>query len=247
MIAAIIQARMSSRRLPGKVLKEVLGKPLLFYLINQLRKANNVEKIIISTSENLSNDPIVEFCKKESILYYRGSENDVLRRIYDTALYFKIDNIIRITGDCPLIDPKAIDFAVDYFMKNKYDYVFLGLTFADGICCDVFSFNALKIAFEKAKLKAEREHVTPYFHNNPDVFNNFCLENKTDDSRYRIVVDKPEDFEVIKAVIEGLSKKGESPFCVEDIKKFLNENPDIYNLNKNIVRNEEYNVFEKKK
>ena len=146
-----------------------------------------------------------------------------------------------------MIDPKAIDLAVDYFMKNKYDYVFLGLTFAEGICCDVFSFNALKIAFEKAKLKAEREHVTPYFHNNPDVFNIFCLENKMDDSKYRFVVDKQEDFEVIKAIIEGLSKKGESPFHAEDIKKFLNENPDIYNLNKNILRNEDCNVFEKKK
>ena len=243
MLAAIIQARMTSKRLPGKVLKKVLGKPLLLYQVEQLRGLGDIEQIIIATTTSEEDYPIVELCKKESIAYFRGSEDDVLERFYQTALHYKVDTILRLTADCPLIDPEAVKGAIECFRGHEYDYVYLGLTFAEGICCDIFSFQVLEVAHKNAKMKSEREHVTPYMHNHPELFQIRALENKTDDSKYRFVVDKPEDFEVVKAIIESLYKENAKPFSSKDIKQFLADNPAVFQKNAHVIRNEDYNIF----
>jgi spore coat polysaccharide biosynthesis protein SpsF len=244
MLAAIIQARMASKRLPGKVLKKVLGKPLLFYQMEQLKGVRRIEKVIIATSTSRQDDPIAKWCESESVAYFRGSENDVLERFYQTALQYKVDPIVRLTGDCPLIDPAAVEMAIESLVSDRYDYAYLGLTFAEGICCDIVSFQALETVYKKAELESEREHVTPFIHHHPEMFKIKALENETDDSKYRFVVDRPEDFEVVKAIIEALYHKSSVPIRANDIKRFLDDNPSVFQKNRNIIRNESYNVFE---
>lgn len=234
---------MSSSRLPGKVIREVMGRPLLFYQVERLKKVDKIDKIIIATTKNKEDDPIVQFCEKQSVEYFRGSENDVLERCYHAALQCQSDTVLRFTADCPLIDPKAIETELEFFLNNKCDYVYLGLTFAEGICCDILSFRALETAYKNAMTKEDREHVTPYIHHHPELFKIICMENKTDDSKYRFVVDNSEDLEVVKAIIEALYKEGSPPFNSEDIKKFLDGRPDIFQKNKHIIRNEGFDVF----
>lgn len=243
MLAAIIQVRIASRRLPGKVLKEILGKPVLSYQLEQLKSVSEIEQVIVATTTSPQDDPIAEWCEKQSVACFRGSEDDVLERFYQTASHYNADPVIRLTGDCPLIDPDAVKTAIECFITEKYDYVYLGLTFAEGICCDIFSFQALETAYKNATLKPEREHVTPYLHNHPEMFKIKVLENKTDDSKYRFVVDEPEDFDVVKAIIESLSRKNSGPLYSKDIKEFLDRNPSILNKNAHVIRNEDYDVF----
>lgn len=238
MLVAIIQARMTSRRLPGKVLKEVLGKPLLLYQVEQLRGLGDIEQIIIATTTSEEDNPIVELCKKKSIAYFRGSEDDVLERFYQTALEYEVDTIVRLTADCPLIDPEICDWLISTYLNERMDLVHTGLTFAEGLDCEIFSFEALEEAYHNAKLKSEREHVTLYIYNHPELFKIKTLENKRDDSKYRFAVDEPEDFEVVKAIIEGLSSEKTGGFTAEKVKNFLAQHPKVFNLNAGIIRNE---------
>lgn len=237
MIAAIVQARMTSTRLPGKVLKEVRGKPLLSYLIERLRRVNNIEKIIIATTNNKEDDPIVELCKKEFVSYFRGSEDDVLDRYYQTAKKFGVDHVVRITSDCPLIDPQICDRVIGIYINSDIDYVHTGLTFAEGVDCEVLSFRALQKAWHEANLKSEREHITLYIHNHLKLFKKITLINETDDSKYRFTVDEWEDYLVVKAILEGLYSRDSQPFTANDVKEFLDAHPDIFQLNSNIIRN----------
>lgn len=237
-IGAIIQARMTSTRLPGKVLKEVLGKPMLFYQLEQLKSVSKIGKITVATTTNKEDDPIVSFCEKNSVAYFRGSEDDVLKRFYQTAQYYQIDIILRAMADCPLLDPKVCDREISTYLNEKADIVRLGPTFAEGLDCETFSFQALKEAHQNAKLKSEREHVPLYFFNHTETYNLIILENETDDSKYRFALDEPEDFQVIKAIIEGLSSEKPGSFTAEKVKSFLDQHPDIFCLNAGIIRNE---------
>lgn len=237
MIAAIIQARMTSTRLPGKVLKEVMGRPLLDYQIERLRRADNIEKIIVATTVNREDDPIAELCGKSGIDYYRGSENDVLDRYYQTAKKFGVDHIVRITADCPLFDPLICVRVIEKYFSSHADYVHTGTTFAEGVDCEIFSFQSLEKAWREAGLKSEREHLTLYLHNHPELFRKITLVNDTDDSRYRFTVDEPDDFLVVKAILENLYRENAQPFTVDDIKRFLNSHKDVFELNAHIVRN----------
>jgi spore coat polysaccharide biosynthesis protein SpsF len=141
------------------------------------------------------------------------------------------------------VDPEAVKAAIECLGSGAYDYVYLGLSFAEGICCDLMSFAALELAYRNAKLQPEREHVTPYMHNHPELFKMKCLENNVDDSRYRFVVDEPEDFEVVKSIIEGLQGERDGLFHSEDIKRFLDEHRAVYEKNAHVVRNAGYDVF----
>jgi len=238
MLAAIIQARMTSTRLPGKVLKEVMTRPLLSYQIERLRGVRKIEKIIVATTTNREDDPIVDLCNREEVDFYRGSEHDVLDRYYQTAKKFEVEHIMRITSDCPLIDPQICKSVIDVYFKTGADFVHTGLTFAEGVDCEILSFRSLERAWNEANLKSEREHMTLYLHNHPGLFKKITLTNKTDDSRYRFTVDEQEDFLVVKAVLEGLYKKNAQPFTTDEIKKFLDTHEEIFRLNLNIVRNQ---------
>lgn len=238
--AAIIQARMGSRRLPGKVLLPVAGKPVLYYQVQQIRAAQSVDNLIIATSTNPTDDPIAAFCKEYDLDVSRGSEENVLERFYGAARQIGADLILRMTGDCPLIDPQAIDSAVKVYRTNLCDYLYLGLTFAEGICCDLFTFGMLEAAFQEASLADEKEHITPFFHKRPQRFRIKALENSVDDSHYRIVVDEPQDFDAVKMIIQELWTEGTDHLEFGRIKDYLDRHPEIKNINSNIIRNESY-------
>jgi spore coat polysaccharide biosynthesis protein SpsF len=236
--SVIIQARMASSRLPGKVMLKISGKPLIGYQIERLKVCNNVENIIVATSTEESNIPLCEYLHSIGIKTYIGDEDDVLKRFYYAAKENNVRNIVRLTADCPLIDPKIVDKYIAEFFSKDLDYIYPDLTFAEGLDTEVFTFDALERAFNYAKRTPEREHVTQYFHNNKDMFKISRLVNTTDDSKYRITVDEENDFIVVKKIFEALYKDSNSVFGIEEIKEFLNQNPNIYFLNSLIMRNE---------
>jgi spore coat polysaccharide biosynthesis protein SpsF len=237
-VTAIIQARMTSTRLPGKVLMEVMGRPLLSYQIERLRFSKMIDKIIIATTVNKEDDPIVKLAQKEGLNFYRGSEDDVLDRYYQTTKKYNVKHIMRLTADCPLIAPEICDSIADAYFENGADYIRTGETFAEGLDCEIIGFGAIAKAWLEAKLKSEREHVTLYIRNHPELFKTMVKGNDTDDSRYRITVDEQEDFLVVKTILENLYKDEEICFSIGDIKNFFKENPDTYQLNARIIRNE---------
>ncbi len=240
MIIAVIQARISSIRYPGKVMKNVLGKPLLWYLIERLKRSKRIDKIVIATTVNKADNKIVDFAKRNNIDYFRGSEDDVLGRIYNASVNYNPDYLFRITADCPLIDPRHCDTLVNRITKEKADYVCLGQSFAEGADIAVFTFKALKESHKKASLTAEREHVTLYIHHNPDKYKRIMFENIRDDSSYRFTVDEEVDLKVVKHIINYFIKRGKIDFSYEDLVKYLKNNSNVSQLNQNIIRNEGY-------
>lgn len=229
---------MTSTRLPGKILMEVMDRPLLSYLVEQLGHSRLLSDIIIATTISREDDLIFSLAKQEGLKVYRGSEHDVLDRYYQAAKEFNAEHIMRITADCPLIQPHICDRLAEVYIDSSCDYAHTGDCFAEGVDCEVFSRDALDRAWEEAKLTSEREHVTLYFRNHPDSFLIVTLDNESDDSRYRITVDEKEDFQVIQAVLENLYKLSKPYIKIDDIKAFLDSHPEIYSINARIVRNE---------
>ncbi len=240
-VIAIIQARMGSTRLPKKILKRIQGRTVLEHVIDRTRAAKKVDDVIVAATTRKEDSKIVRLCAELDISTFCGSEDDVLDRYYQAARLFKAEYIVRITSDCPLIDPKVIDDVITlYFGKNaNYATNLLPETFPDGEDVEVFSFNALRIAWENAKLVSEREHVTPFIRNNPNVFKIVNLECEFDLSAKRWTVDEPEDFEFVKIVYENLYCKNPL-FGMEEILSFLKEHPEIERINDHIIRNEGY-------
>lgn len=237
MIAAIIQARMGSSRLPGKVLKEIKGKPVIHYLIERLSYSENIDKIAIATTDSEKDDPIVQFCIDNNVVYYRGNEDDVLDRFYQAAKTINADIIIRLTGDCPLIDPQIIDNLINIFKEEENDHMSLGSSYPEGLDVEILMFSALEDAWKNAKLKTEREHVTVYLWSNPDKFNSKSIEYTKDLSNYRVTIDEPEDFIVVEQIINALYKENEL-FHMQEIIEFLDSHPEIFQINQGIIRNE---------
>ena len=204
----IVQARMTSTRLPGKVMKVVCGKPLLEHLIDRLKRVKYADRIVIATTVNETDDIIVELCKKLDISYYRGSEEDVLGRYYETAVEYGGDIIIRITSDCPVIDPEVVDYLINFFTNNteKYDYVSntLERSYPKGMDAEVISFKTLKEAHFNAYEPYDREHVTPFIKKRPQQFRLYNILYKRDISNCRWTLDTPEDLELISKIFESL-------------------------------------------
>lgn len=204
----IVQSRMTSTRLPGKVLKCVMNKPLLEYQIDRLRRVSFADEIVIATTTNDSDTPIVELCQRLETPYFRGSENDVLARYHGAAIKHNADIIVRVTSDCPLIDPVVIDKVIDYFNDNSdvYDYVsnVQTRTYPRGMDCEVFTLSALDEAYHKAITLAEREHVTPYLYCHPARFGIGSVSYSEDQSHHRWTVDTQEDFILIKNILENI-------------------------------------------
>ncbi|CAM4389675.1 glycosyltransferase family protein [Paenibacillus alkaliterrae] len=236
-VAAIIQARMNSTRLPGKVLKKILGKTLLEYQIERIKRAKSIDQIIIATTTKESDNPIVELCQQLEIPFYRGSEEDVLRRYYETALTFHIDAVVRLTSDCPLIDPYVIDKIVYYFLENQshIDYVSntLTRTYPRGMDTEVMSLEALKMANAHAVEPADREHVTAYLYRHPEQFRLASIHYQTNESQHRWTVDTPEDFQLIQKVITELYLTAPH-FTFEDVLKVLKNHPEWSEINAHI-------------
>jgi len=227
---------MGSTRLPGKVLKIVDGKnPSLYFTISQLKQCKNIDKIIVATTILKEDDIIENFAKNLGIDVFRGSVEDVLDRYFQCANYFKINTIIRITGDCPLIDPLIVDRGIEIFQSENYDYVTntFPRTFPDGNETEIFSFNILKKAWENAILPSEREHVTPYFQHQNFKIKNF--ENTIDNSHLRWTVDFPEDLQLVKTLISKIDSR---PIHLEDILHLIKSEPELIEINNDHEPNE---------
>lgn len=239
--AIIIQARMTSTRLPGKVLKPVLGKPLLLYQLERLKRVKLQDEIIVATTTNREDEPIVEFCDKQLIPYFRGSEEDVLSRYFEAAKEYGVDVIVRITSDCPLIDPQVIDEIITYYShpQKKNDYVSntLQRTYPRGMDTEVFSFEVLKEVHKIATELPDREHVTPFIYRHPQIFRVANVTYHEDQSKHRWTVDTPEDFELIKRILENLYPQ-KPTFLLQDCLTVIKENPDWQELNAHINQKE---------
>ncbi len=230
----IVQARMTSTRLPGKVLKRVLDKPLLEYQIERLRRVKLADEIVIATTTNDTDLPIVELCDRLSVPYFRGSEEDVLARYYEAAKLHQADVVVRVTSDCPLIDPQVIDKVIHFYINHqpKYDYVSncLERTYPRGMDTEVFSFSVLHQAFLEATAQPDREHVTSFIYRDTE---RYCLAQvvySEKQSSHRWTVDTVEDFELIRRIIEALYSQIPK-FTLEDCLSVLKQHPDWSAIN----------------
>jgi len=233
----IVQARMTSTRLPGKVMKIVCDKPLLEHLINRLRRVKYADQVVIATTVNDTDNQIVNLCKELGTLYYRGSEGDVLGRYYEAAVKYGGDIIIRITSDCPVIDPEVVDYLINFFANNieKYDYVSntLERSYPKGMDAEITSFDTLKEAHFNAYDPFDREHVTPFIKMRPQQFRLYNILYKADMSRYRWTVDTPADLELITKIYDALYYKNPL-FSLNDILDLMNSNPQLENINAHV-------------
>lgn len=234
----IVQARMGSSRLPGKVLKKVLDKPLLEYQIERLKQVKLANDIVVATTTNPLDDPIIELCSSLDIRSYRGSEHDVLKRYYEVGSLYKAEVVVRITADCPIIDPSIIDQVIREFYHafDSCDYVSntLKRTFPRGMDTEVFSFAALRNAHHKAIDGADREHVTPFIYRNAQHVR--CVSYPEDLSFHRWTVDTVVDFILIEKILTHLYPQKKN-FTMEDCVKFLNNNPSWKEINAKVEQN----------
>lgn len=234
-VVAVVQARMGSSRFPGKVLKEILGKPMLWHLINRLKHARLVNKIIIATSDNDGDKPIIEFAKDNGVDYYAGSELDLVDRLYQAAKRFGADAIVRITGDCPLVDPALVDNVIKTYLDNedRFDYVsnVTPRTYPDGLDTEIFSFRALKRAWEEVEDPFRREWITTNFFEHPEKYRLGNVEHSEDLSHMRWTVDYQDDFDFVTEIYKRLYQE-DKIFLMEDILNLLNKCPELVEINK---------------
>ena len=237
-IGCIIQARMGSTRLPGKVLLDVTkGKPVLYYVINQLKHCKSIEKIIVATTTLQEDDKIVQFCIDNKVSYFRGDSKNVLERHYRCAEKFSFSKIIRMPSDKPLLDPEVVDKVVEVFNSNSYDYVtnFLPSTYPGGTEVEVLSLDSLKKSWEKAILPSEKEHVTNYIYNHRDDFRIFNVINSENLSNFRWAVDRIEDLRLVREIVSRIRK---SPILIKDILELFKNEPSLVEINKQVDGNE---------
>jgi spore coat polysaccharide biosynthesis protein SpsF len=237
---AIIQARMSSIRLPDKIMADIIGKPMLSHVVNRAQQAKHLDLVVVATSVHPQDDLVVTFCRKEGIPYFRGSLDDVLDRYYHAARHYDADVVVRLTADCPLLDPSVIDQIVQVFRSGQYDYVSNTIqpTYPDGLDTEVFRFDVLEQTWREARLKSEREHVTPYIKKQTALFRLHNVENDQDLSSLRWTVDRPEDLEFVRAVYGYLSKT--ASFGVNEVLSLIEEHPELPMINAGFERNEGY-------
>jgi len=238
----ITQARTGSSRLPGKVLKKVGGKTLLQIHLERLSRCKNISVILVATTTAEDDKQIYNLAKELGFKSYRGSEDDVLDRFYQAAKPLNPDWIVRVTSDCPLLDPELVDQVVDFGWSKKADYVsnIIDSKYPDGQDVEVFTFASLEQAWADADKRSEREHVTPYIRNNSDLMGGelFTAANfpaDYDHSQVRMTVDEPEDFELIKKVIYELGTE----LTWKEYMNYIIEN-DLGLVNQHIQRNEGY-------
>lgn len=239
----IIQARMGSKRLPGKVLMSIKGKTILAHIVERLRHCESIQDIVVATSIEKKDNVVEDECNNIKVKCFRGSEEDVLSRYYNAALKNKADLIIRITGDCPVIDHLIIDKMIEKFCEldkiKKIDYMsnfdIMKNTFPRGMDVEIIKMDTLEVAYKYAEKLSEREHVTPYIYNNPNKFKLMGYINEEDLSSYRLTLDTKEDFKLIETIYQNLYKKNNN-FGMVDIINFIKSNPKLLQINKHIIQ-----------
>jgi glutamate-1-semialdehyde aminotransferase/spore coat polysaccharide biosynthesis protein SpsF (cytidylyltransferase family) len=236
---AIIQARMNSSRLPGKVLADIAGQPMLWHVVSRAAKTRGVDEVVVATSTSEMDDPVAEFCSQSNIVCFRGDSLDVLDRYFKCAESRHADYIVRLTADCPLLDPDIIEQVLKTLSGGEFDYVSNTIvpTFPDGLDAEAFSFVSLSRAWSEAKLPSEREHVTPYLWKNPQLFRLRNVTAPADWSSHRWTVDEQRDLDFVRAIYQAT---GTMTFGLHEVLKLLEDRPDLACLNGGIKRNEGY-------
>jgi spore coat polysaccharide biosynthesis protein SpsF len=246
---AIIQARMGSNRLPGKVLLPLLGKPMLWHIVQRVRSVPSINEVIVAAPNDQANEVLRGFCADNKIVLFAGSENDVLDRYYQAAQQFKANPIIRITADCPLVDPQLIETLIKKYKSGGYDHIGVAAgagaeslgkgRFPDGLDAECFGFPALARAWRDATDPRDREHVTRYLWNNKQIFHVGELTADVDYPKLRLTVDHPEDFQLVTKIYESLYSESR-PFLLSDVMKFLKKNPGLVEVNRKWTEADNY-------
>ena len=231
----IIQARMGSSRLPGKVLLDLQGRPVLEWVVRRGAQAAFVDEVLVATTVNVADDPIEKWCLEHGIACFRGSEFDVLDRFYQASLSVHSDLIIRVTADCPLIDPKVIDDTIRHFLNTGADFTANRLpppwhrTFPIGLDVEVVSFMNLKKAWQEAREPFEREHVMPWFYSVPGRFKVEILDHYPDYGNHRWTIDTLDDYLLLQEIFKRLSDPLQASWY--DVLKIIEQNPDLERIN----------------
>lgn len=235
-VVAIIQARMGSTRLPGKVLKDLEGETVLVRVVNRLRRARLINEVLVATTDRPADDAIVKECRGLSVLVSRGDQDDVLDRYFRAAQLAKAEVVVRITSDCPLIDPEITDKTIAAFLEAGPDYASNALvrTYPRGLDTEVMSVAALGRAWQGARKGYEREHVTPYIYEHPAEFRLLSVTGDADYSRHRWTVDTPEDLEFVRAIYVRLTNN--PTFLWQDVLDLLDREPQLMELNRSVMQ-----------
>lgn len=243
MILAILQARVSSSRLPGKVMRPILGQPMLARQIERILRARYIDKLVVATSTEPDDDAIDQLCKAVGVECFRGSLNDVVDRFYQAAMMYKPEHVVRLTGDCPLSDPAIIDRLIEFHLTGDYDYSSNAIlpTYPDGLDAEIMRFSALEKAWQEADDNASREHVTLYIYQHPQIFKIGVEQNSVDLSHLRWTVDELADFELVEKIYQHYYLSNPK-FETQDILSFLEECPELKTMNTTFNRNEGLNI-----
>lgn len=246
---AIVQARMGSTRLPGKVLRPILGHPMLWHIVQRVRKAPGVTEVVVATGDRSSDDAVAEMCRSSGIAVFRGNESDVLDRFYQAARQFQGDPLLRITGDCPFADPELIGRVLAVYQSGSYDHVGVATgagaiylkeaRFPDGLDAECFSLAALERAWREATDPRDREHVTPYIWRNKHLFRCGHVFSEQDLSNLRWTVDNEVDFRVVSEAYHALYDENR-PFLMKDILAYLATRTDLAAANRDFIGKEGY-------
>lgn len=246
MIIGLVQARIESTRLPGKVLLSLKNKTIIWHILNRISFSKKIDKTIVIIPKNKKNDKLYLYLKKNLINVYRGSPTNVLDRYYKSAKKFKAKTIVRLTADDPFKDPEIIDLAINKFIKGDFDYVSncsydqsIKSTYPEGIDVEVFSMKCLEKIWKQSSKKSEKEHVTPYIFNNRNKFKIKGFYSRINYSKHRWTLDYKEDYIFIKKVYNKLYVKNKI-FFMKDILSFLDDNPELTKINNKILRYEGY-------
>lgn len=242
-VLCVVQARMGSERLPEKVIKPILGKPMILFTLNRLKKSRYIDELILATSMSAKEEPLVQIVEQDEVKVYRGEENNVLKRYVDAYSEFGGDIIVRVTGDCPFIDPQVVDNAISYFMMYDYDFVRLDVpdTFVRGFDVEVFSAKALLKTYEQVysisddkEKNSYTEHVTLYMYRHQDMFKVAYLKGENlYNKNYRLCVDTIEDFELAKDIFEHFKDMHVSSV---EVVKYMDSHPELAEINRGITQ-----------
>lgn len=239
-IVATIEARMTSTRLPGKVLLPVLGRPMLSFLLERLRRVKSLNEIVLATTVNDTDSPLVEFAAKNELRLFRGSEDDVMSRVIGAAESAAAEIVVEITGDCPLIDPDVIETSIQAFLKNSVDYVYNGLvrSYPLGMETQVFALSTLKRSFKMTNDPLDREHVTRHIRQHPELFTHLNVTSKPEEfwPDLGLTLDEPADYQLISRIIEHFYPTNPFFTCADMVRLLRRDHKDWAAMNQEVRR-----------
>jgi len=240
-IVTIIQGRMASSRLPGKVLIDIAGQPMLAHVVERARQAKTVDQVVVATTIQAEDDAIQAFCQQRGYAVSRGSLHDVLDRFYQAAVAFQADVVVRVTADCPLLDPQVVDHTVEEFLRSGVDFAANRLpppfhrTYPIGLDTEVCTFQALERAWREAREPHEREHVMPYLYDTPDRFKILRVEYEKDYGALRWTVDTPADLELVRQIFARFSPR--TDFTWLEVLALFEREPELAQINAEVKHN----------